>query len=142
MSQQKILAIDYGEKRLGLAKNSLSLAEPLEIIANDEQTIAKLKQICAKYTIDLIVLGLSEGETLEKTKKFAEFLSKNIPIPIDFVDETLSTYEVTTRLEQAQIKKRPKYIDHYAAALILENYLELHQDQHDCSTCPMRAYCH
>lgn len=132
---KNFLSIDYGTKRIGLAVNLASLVEPLLVIENQtnqqqpvasEVALAQIVKICQERKIEKIILGYSEAETAEKTKLFAEMLYKKIDLPIIFVDETLSSYEVDQRMKEANfsLKKRQGPIDHYSAAIILENYLD------------------
>ncbi len=129
------LGIDYGTKRIGLAYNVLSLSEPLFVIDNQvnddnpivcDKALAEISQICSERKIDKIVLGLSEAEMAEKIKLFAKLLQEKINLPLTMIDETLSSHEVGRRMKEAgfNLKKRQGPIDHYAAALILEDYLE------------------
>ena len=120
-----LLGIDYGTQRIGIAISHTSLAEPLTIILSDRSAIPSLQEIVKKYSIEKIILGLSENEMAEKTKAFAEELKKNVIVPIEFVDETLTSAEVHSKFAEKEKGKR-KYkgpIDHYAAAEILQMYL-------------------
>lgn len=132
---KNFLGIDYGTKRIGLAINIASLVEPLLVLDNqlsDDQPIAsegvisKIAQICLDQKIETIVLGYSEALMAQKTKLFAQILENNIDLPVIFADETLSSHEVNRRMKEASfsLKKRQGPIDHYAAALILEDFLE------------------
>lgn len=132
---KKFLGIDYGTKRIGLAVNFASLVEPLLVVDNQiDQTqpiisASALKQIvslCQEKNIDEVVLGFSEAEMGEKIKLFAEILRKSLDLPVILSDETLSSYEVGQRMRAASLslKKRQGPIDHYSAAIILEDFLE------------------
>ena len=132
---QNYLAIDYGTKRIGLAYNVLSLVEPLMVVDNQitddnpiasEQSLSTIGQICQDRKIEQIVLGLSEAEMAFKIKVFAKLLEEKINLPVVLMDETLSSYEVGRRMKEAgfPLKKRQGPIDHFAAALILEDFLE------------------
>jgi putative holliday junction resolvase len=132
---KNFLSIDYGTKRIGLAVNVAMLAEPLRVISNqvDElnpvvsaQALSEITQICSTRQIDHLVLGMSEAAMAEKTKLFANLLSTKTKLPITLIDETLSSFEVGRRMHEAgfKLKKRQGEIDHYAAALILEDFLE------------------
>lgn len=133
---KNILGIDYGTKRIGLATNVGSFAEPLTILPNQidqdnpiisTETLDKLLEILESRKIDQIVLGISEKEMAEKIKDFAAILSEKVAIPLDLMDETLSSQEVSRKMKEANfsLKKRKGHIDHYAAALILEEWLDL-----------------
>jgi putative transcription antitermination factor YqgF len=129
-----ILAIDYGLARIGLAISYVGLAEPLTIINNDltigeaiigSQALAQIKKIIKEEKVEKIVLGISEQEMAKKTLEFFEILKSTFALEIILVDEVLSSYEVEQRLKELPKKKRRQAIDHYAAAIILENYLDL-----------------
>lgn len=132
---KNFLSIDYGTKRIGLAFNVATLAEPLLVLDNQlnkDQTIVSdvaleaIAKICSERKIDEIVLGLSEAEMALKIQAFAEILRAKLSLPVALVDETLSSHEVGRRMKEASfsLKKRQGPIDHYSAALILEDFLE------------------
>jgi len=132
---ENFLSIDYGTKRIGLAFNVASLVEPFMVLnnrINQEETVTseivieQIAQICKEKKINKIILGYSEAQMAEKTKVFAKLLQKKIDLPIIFSDETLSSNEVVAKMKEAafSLKKRQGPIDHYAAALILEDFLE------------------
>lgn len=123
---KKILAIDFGTKRVGLAVNQLSLAVPLQIVANDGQLFDNLKKILASEKIELILVGMSENEMAVKTEQFVEKLKLKTDLPIEFVDETLSSKTTHQKLATShmKLKKRQGPIDHYAAAEFLQEWLD------------------
>lgn len=132
---KNFLSIDYGTKRIGLAFNVATLAEPLLVLDNQlnkDQAIVSdialeaIAKICSERKIDEIVLGLSEAEMALKIQAFAEILRAKLSLPVTLVDETLSSHEVGRRMKEASfsLKKRQGPIDHYSAALILEDFLE------------------
>jgi putative holliday junction resolvase len=122
---QKLLAIDFGTKRIGLAVSQGPLAVPLEVIHYQDETeaIRKITEICAQQQITQVILGLSEKETAVKTRRFGQKLQSKISQPIIYSDETLSSQEVEHRFKLRK-KPLPKEIDHYAAAYILEQWLD------------------
>jgi len=129
-----VLAIDYGLARIGLAISHVGLAEPLKVIKNDvtstdsiigAQALQEIKNVVKNEQVDKIVLGISEQEMAKKTLKFFKHLKSVFPLEIVLVDEALSSYEVEQRLKELPKKNRRQAIDHYAAAIILENYLDL-----------------
>ncbi len=127
---KKILALDFGTKRIGLAVNQELLAVPVKIITYQKQSEAleEIVAFCQKNNIELIVLGLSEQKSAEKTQQFGHKLKSLISIPLVYSDETLSSVEVIERLKLRH-KPLPKEIDHYAAAFILEEWLILNSLQ-------------
>ena len=123
---KKVLALDFGTQRIGLAISQHGLAEPLEVISNNDQVFEKIKQIIDREEADLILLGLSENQMAQKTKQFAQKLKKIIAIPLEFTDETLSSKNVHQKLATSpmKLKKRQGPIDHYAAAEFLQEWLD------------------
>lgn len=124
----KILAFDYGTKRIGLAVSHAALAEPLKIIEyeNLDQALKSIKDICDQLQIELIVVGLSEQAMAEQTKDFAQALESITQLPVKFSDETLTSQLARQKLRARNFAARKKPIDHYAAALILDEWLATH----------------
>ena len=131
----RILAIDYGEKKVGLA-----LSYPLKIIAkpyktivntSDDKLIEDFNTIINDKNIDKIVIGLpitmknAFSKQTENVNKFINLLKKKINIKIVVVDERLSSIEAKRSLINQGIKTghNKKDIDMTAAALFLQSYL-------------------
>ena len=121
---KKYLAIDYGTVRVGLAISHGSLAEPLKVLANDDELIANIILIVNAERIEAIVVGISENEMAEKTFAFIEDLRKSTDLEIILADETLSSKTVQEKLRSAKKSKRSGDIDHYAAAVFLQEFLD------------------
>jgi putative holliday junction resolvase len=125
-----ILGLDYGEKKIGLAiGDTLSkFAEPLEVVRYKklEQVMERVKQIALVERVEKVVIGLSEGNTADKTKGFGFKLARYLKLPILYFDETLSTKEAQDLSIQSGMKrkKRKTMEDAFAASLMLQNYLE------------------
>lgn len=126
----KILAIDYGLKKIGLAigEEETRLAEPYTVIRLDRQSeiFNKIERIISENEIEMVVVGISEGKMSEVTKRFAEKLGKLTNVKIVFQDETLTTFEAMKLSKEANLKrvKRKKMEDAFAACLILERYFQ------------------
>ena len=126
----KILGIDYGLRKIGLAIGDIEsrLAQPFSVVRVTSETdaITKMASIIEHEDIEMLVLGVSEGETAEKTRAFGKKLSKETGIPVQYQDETLTTYEAQTLSMQTNMKrkKRKAMEDAYAAALILQEYFD------------------
>jgi putative transcription antitermination factor YqgF len=121
------LGIDYGTQRVGTALSHGSLAEPLLIIPNTEKLFSEIQKLLTEHQAEQIVVGLSENEMAEKTQQFVTELKKFTSLPIEFMDETLSSAVVHQRLAEMSGKKQtPKGpIDHFAAAVMLQEWLDL-----------------
>lgn len=131
-TEATILAIDYGEKRIGLAikKSGHTTVEPLNYLANDEQAMAQLQKIVDDLAVDMIVLGLPRGLDGQKTaqtatvESFGEQLANTLDIALTYQDETLSSEEAANRLPKSLTAKQLReHIDSAAAQIILEDYL-------------------
>ena len=124
----RILAIDYGQKKVGVALATSRLAEPYRVIRylSSEALIEELGKIIDEEKIEELVIGVSEGEMGKESKEFGEILKKEFNMPLHFQDETLTTQEAQELSFKAGIKriKRKKLEDAYSAALILEAYLD------------------
>ncbi len=137
----RICAIDFGEKKIGLAISDLSkqIAFPFQTIItqkNDSLTAQAILNILREKTpIDLFVIGLPlhmDGKASpmsEKVKAFGEILKTVSSIEIVYFDERLSSKQVDNRLKEQNFsrKKRAEASDVLAAQLILEAYLNLLQ---------------
>jgi len=117
-----ILAIDYGRRRFGLALAREGFIETKGFIEyqNLIQALTQLKKIILQEEVDLIVVGQVSGAIGREIQRFVQRLEKMIKLPIELVDETLTSWEAE-RLVGWRNKGR---VDRVAAALILERYLD------------------
>ncbi len=121
----KILSLDYGEKRIGAAIGLSGVINTLPVITGTElESIKKIQDVCVEEKINLVLLGISEGKTAQKTKKFAQKLSGIVKLPVELVDETLTTWEAK-EIISSQGERVKKPVDSISAALILERFLLL-----------------
>ena len=131
----RILAIDYGEKKVGLA-----LSDPMKIIAkpyktitneSDDQLINDLNNIIIDKNIDEIVIGLpltmknTFSKQTDNVNRFINLLKNKINVKVVVVDERLSSIEAKRSLVNQGIKTghNKKEVDMTAAALFLQSYL-------------------
>lgn len=125
----RILGIDYGRSKIGLAISyEGKLAVPYKVIKVDpvSATPSFLVKIVADEKIELVVLGISEGDMANETREFAKKLREKLDVPIEFSDETLSTYDAENMARDAGKGKNSlkRSSDAYAAAVILQGYLD------------------
>ncbi|MCX6703949.1 MAG: Holliday junction resolvase RuvX [Candidatus Woesebacteria bacterium] len=129
---KKILGIDYGRSKIGFAIAEGSLAAPMGVVKyTDIKTLEeKLTKVIDDNNIEKIVVGISEGEMGKESKEFSLSLGKILAIPVETFDETLSTQDAQIRSREAGIgqKKRHEMEDAYAAAIMLQNYLDFKLD--------------
>lgn len=131
----KILAVDYGDARTGVAvcDKLEMMASPLCVISESdtEKLTEKLLFTISEQKPELIVVGLprnmdgSYGERSQKCKEFAELLKEKSGIDVDMWDERLTTVISYRALNSANVygKKSKKVVDAVAATTILQDYL-------------------
>lgn len=125
----RILGIDYGDKKIGLAfgESEVGVALPLEVVPNkDDETINGLAKRVSFENINQIIVGVpvSRGghhgpEQLEKTRAFIEKLKAAVSVPVFEEDESYTTSE-SIRLQREEGAEAEE--DALAAMLILEQY--------------------
>ena len=132
----RILCIDHGEKRIGLAlsDSTATIANPLTVIAHVSRAMdaAQVAALAAEYEASLIVVGQSFDEeghpnaAGRSAARFAEALRLQISLPVEMWDESLSTQDArASRIELGvSRKKRAGHHDALAALVILQSYLE------------------
>ncbi|MDQ5951055.1 MAG: putative pre6S rRNA nuclease [Patescibacteria group bacterium] len=120
---KKILAIDFGTQRIGLALSYATLADPLTIIPNDQKALSYICRLVDDYKVTRILVGLSENQMAEKTREFVTYLKRSVTVPIELYDETLSTKSVRNKLAEANRSQRQR-VDHLAAAEFLQEWLD------------------
>ncbi len=119
------LAIDFGTKRIGLAYSLNNIIFTLPMLNNDDEIFKKLSQIVLDYKINKIYVGLSEGKMAQITKTFVLKLSNMIKLPIETVEEAVSTIEADNLFLKNKKKHKvyQKEIDSMAAAIILNRVI-------------------
>ena len=147
-----VLGIDYGRARIGLAiaDTRTALARPLDTLqrVNRNEDMRRLREIVRAHGVKQIVVGLpllldgTRGEMAEEAARFGERVRKQLGIPVEMVDERLTSWEAERLLEdhagkvfhddaKTSRKKRRESsrasVDAMAAAVILKEYLEREQ---------------
>ena len=132
---QKIMAIDYGDARTGVAVSDLlcSIVGSTTVVPsrNTEKAIIDIVKICKDNMVGQIVVGLprnmdgTEGVRAELCRAFADMLKEATGLPVAMWDERRTTVEAHNILSQHNYhgKKRKNTVDAVAASLILEGYL-------------------
>jgi len=126
MTMGRILGIDYGEKRVGIAiTNSLNIPMPLETVSSD-RIISRIEELLKEYEIDLIVVGNPmEGKRKEMVERFIEELKRNVKVKVVEWDESFTSRraeEIMRKMKKKPSKDRGA-VDRIAASIILEEYL-------------------
>jgi putative Holliday junction resolvase len=124
----KILGIDYGRKKIGLAFAESLLAEPLKVLRYEDIKVLseEIAKLVNELGIEKIVVGVSEGTIAKEIRTFGKLLGNRLNIPIVYQDETLTTNDAQALAIKAGIKrkKRKEMEDAFAASLILQDYLD------------------
>jgi putative Holliday junction resolvase len=132
----RILAIDYGQKRVGLA-----VTDTMKIIATNLTTVSSreifdfLKSYFLKEEVELIVVGLAkkldntESSSMQFIKPFSEKLKTTFPlIPVDMYDERYTSKMAFQAMIDGGLSKKDRQnkalIDSVSATILLQNYLE------------------
>ena len=131
----KILAVDYGDARTGIAISDLlcSIVGSTTVIhsRNQEKTLEEICRLVRENAVGEIVVGLpknmdgSEGARAQLCREFAQLLRERTGLPVAHWDERRTTVEAHNILSQHNYhgKKRKNTVDAVAASLILEGYL-------------------
>ncbi len=131
----KIMAIDYGDARTGVAISDLlcSIVGTTTVIhsRNNQKTIAEIQKLATDSNVGEIVVGLpknmdgTEGPRAQLCREFAALLEQATGLPVKFWDERRTTVEAHNILSAHNYhgKKRKDTVDAVAASLILEGYL-------------------
>jgi putative Holliday junction resolvase len=146
----RILALDYGRARIGMAiaDAQTALAQPLGTLdrINRNEDMRRLRELVREHGVRQIVVGLplrldgTRGDMAEEAARFGQRVHKQLGLPVEMVDERLTSWEAERLLEEQHGrtihapsgKKKKKEnermgVDAMAAALILKEYLDRQQ---------------
>ena len=132
----RIISIDYGQKRTGLA-----VTDPMKIIANGLTTIPThtlydfLKDYISKENVERIIVGLPKqtnglpSENMKRIEPFVAKWKKDFPaIPIEYYDERFTSVLAHRAMIDGGLKKKTRQdkalVDKISATVILQSYLE------------------
>jgi putative pre-16S rRNA nuclease len=125
------MAIDYGTRRIGVAvSDSGVLASPHSVVPNEGDVIGRLAALASELDASTIVVGIPRRQfhdPREKTfRDFAERLRQKTCKEVVLWNEELTTADAASRLQASGRKRREaqRDIDMYAAAVILQSYLD------------------
>jgi putative transcription antitermination factor YqgF len=117
------LGLDFGTTKVGVALATGQLAEPLTTL-DSKNAIRIIKELAKNYKINTIVVGQADKTISFGFEKFVHSLDIG-PWTLTVVDETLSSYEARQKLFHTTQKRRKKLEHQVAAAIILQNWLDL-----------------
>lgn len=136
----RILGVDYGTVRIGIA-----LSDPLKMLATPhcqldaqgpEKDAKQLADLCVTQDVEKIILGWplnmdgTPGSLTKQISKLMEFLKPQISVPLETWDERMTTITAEQGLIQggAKRKRRKELVDQVAAQIMLQHYLDSHED--------------
>jgi len=133
---KRILALDYGERRIGVAVSdpTCCIAQGLSTITYEspKKAIQKICNLSEEYQVEKIVIGMPltmkghKAFTAKKVEKFIHSLSQRIQIPLIQWDERLTTvaaHRTITQLGKSPSRHKEK-IDQISATILLQSYLD------------------
>lgn len=137
----RIAAVDFGLKRIGLAISDerRTIALPLDLVhagKTHQESVRAIKKALGRYELEKILVGLPllmkgiKGEMAQKVEQFAEILQKELNLPVECVDERLTTAQADRALKELDYnrKERTKMVDSTSATLLLQAYLDRKSD--------------
>jgi len=135
-----VLGIDFGSRRLGLAISDEEerIALPLEPVESQgsKKDLATLTALMRARDVKRVVVGLPismdgrRGAQAEAVERFADRLREGTELPVDLLDERLTSVEAERALEatgRRGRKKKKAFVDSVAAAVLLRTYLDQRQ---------------
>jgi putative Holliday junction resolvase len=132
----RILAIDHGSKRIGIAVSDelKMIAQPLEYILAEpaDKFMARFQELIRDKEVELILVGMprnmdgSYGPAAQKVQEFVAVLKGTVSVPIKLWDERLTSSQANRVLIQGNVRrdKRKEKVDAMAAAILLQSYLD------------------
>lgn len=136
IEKSRLLALDVGDKRIGVAVSDASgmLVKTVETVhrKNMKVDVARIAKLVQDQEAAAVVIGLpknmdgSEGEQAAKVRSFAKKLERETGLTVHFEDERLSTFTAIERLVERGIQtgKNRDLVDMEAAVIILQSFLE------------------
>lgn len=135
----RILALDVGEKRIGVAISDLSqsLARSLKVVqrGSRQEDFAAVARLVEEYEVEKVVVGYPRsldgmaGAQAQRVERYAVGLAESLTVPVLLWDERFSTVSAERLMREAGLrsKKKRERIDAVAAAVILQDYLDSRQ---------------
>lgn len=139
--QTKVMALDLGEKRIGIAVSDTTrtIATPYSVInrRSRAEDIERYRRIIGEQAVGVVVVGLPvplsgrEGQRAAWVRDYAATMTQSLEIPIEFWDESLTTVEAEAalRAQGHHGKKVRDRVDAVAATLILQAYLDAQREE-------------
>lgn len=128
----RVLGLDIGEKRIGVAVSDREgrVATPVKVLAAHDTRA--LRSLIEEYGAGMVVAGLplamdgGEGVQARRVREFADALARDLPVPLRYFDERLTSVQARRAMSEAGVTDRGKRgkLDMLAASLMLQAYLD------------------
>jgi putative Holliday junction resolvase len=137
LKEERILAIDFGEKRIGIAVTDPMniFAYPLITLQNDNSFLTRLKNIIDEYNVVKVLIGNpiresgGESSIFKLIIEMKEKIENKFCLPVELIDERYSSEIARQRILETVVSKKKRrdksLLDKNSAAVILEDYLKL-----------------
>jgi putative holliday junction resolvase len=132
----RTLAIDYGERRIGLALSDEMgiIASGIGTIANDDNALSFLAGLTSERGVQRIIIGLpltlagERGASVAMVEAFAETLRTLLPLPVEMVDERFTSSLALQAIRDMGVSRKKRRekgkVDEIAAVILLQGYLD------------------
>ncbi|MFH0834000.1 MAG: Holliday junction resolvase RuvX [Patescibacteria group bacterium] len=129
----KILALDFGEKRIGIAvgDSEIGVANARAFLVNDGDALENLRELAERERVEKILLGLplglnGETEQTKSARAFAKKLDAKIAVPIEFIDERFTSKIAAANLRSAGENSRAQktLVDSESARVLLQEHFD------------------
>ncbi len=136
MTQGKVLGLDWGTKRIGIAisdrAGKVALGRPSRKRKDLESDLDYLEELVETEAVRQVVIGMplhmngDVGQSAEKVREFKRNLEERLSVPVDTVDERLTSSEAERVMVKSDLRReeRKEKKDRVAATLILQRYLD------------------
>lgn len=139
MSAGRILGIDYGERRVGIAISDpgATIAQPLTVVKRrrgKRPPVAKVARLVREHDVRALVVGLpltpegTESDWTREARAFGDKLAERVSLPVHYVDERMTSARGERAVRSLGLKKTEREqkwrVDLAAAVLILQAYLD------------------
>ncbi len=126
----KLLGIDYGEKRVGVAvaDTDTNMAFPKAVLPNNKFLMGEIKNMCKGYGVEKIIIGESKdfkgrnNEIMKDIEMFKKMLEIDLGLSVEYIPEFMSSQQAL------HLQEDTKMLDASAATIILQSYLDKYKN--------------
>ena len=141
--EQRILGIDYGSRRVGLALSDPMgiIAQPIDAVKQSSELVADLRTVVEREHVQTIIVGMplnlkgQQAQTAQEVQKFVEQLRTELSMEVATWDERFTTTiaqqtMIAMGTKKKELQQKNGRIDSMAAAVMLQNYLDNKKQSH------------